>query len=183
MEKFKVGDVVYDSVNYGSIKGEVINIILNNGDYCVDVLFEDNRNPNRFYNQNGCLQYKNNPTLSFTPYEVITEFKGFSQERPKVLTNEMKVCIKGDGTAEYGKKIIEYLKSLGGNNNTKRSGNGCEIYAINEFFDIYQTSFIPQGYKEITLKDEVEQELKVGIILVAIDNLYMNINYIFLSIL
>jgi hypothetical protein len=106
-------------------------------------------------------------------------FKEIEKERSKVLTDEMKVCIKGDGTQEYDKKIIEYLKSLGGIN--KFNFTWCcypNYYYIDEYFNIRVNGgdeSTPENYKEITLKDEVKQDLKVGTILVAIDNLYMNI--------
>jgi hypothetical protein len=163
--KFKVGDVVYDSVNYPNQKGIVNEISLFYGElYPIHVNF--NNNSHNWYTINGCLSHNGTSisTLSFTPYEV--EFKGFTQDRPKVLTDEMKVCIKGDGTAEYGKKIIEYLEKLGGINNGDLNGinngelnriNNIFYYLIDEDFDINIFLSIPQGYREIDLKKELRE--------------------------
>lgn len=169
MEKFKVGDVVYDEVNYPNQKGTIIRID-ESGEFPIGVKFFNYVDD--CYTLDGRISNCSTITLSHTPYTV--EFKGFSQERPKVLTDEMKVCIKGDGTLEYGAKILEHLKSLGGVNTYGHVGN-CDYsyYYIKNNLDINLIPEILEGYKEITLKDEVEQELKVGIILVAIDNLYM----------
>ena len=150
-QKFKVGDEVYDQVNYPNQKGKIDIIESNN----LGVNYE---NDFVWYSING--EKNGLKVLSHTPYTI--EFKNFTQERPKVLTEDMKVCIKGDGTAEYGKKIIEHLESLGGVNEFGRSGSSdvYNIYAIDKNFNIDNSKAIPQGYKEISLK-EVEQELKV----------------------
>ena len=112
MEKFKVGDVVYDEVNHPNKKGVILEISEEEEElYLMQVDF-DNAMTDWYTLHGSKFNSTIKPTLSHTPYKVILE--GFSQERPKVLTNEMKVCIKGDGTDEYGKKIIEKLKSLGG---------------------------------------------------------------------
>ena len=77
----------------------------------------------------------------------------------------MKVCIKGDGTDEYGKKIIEHLEGLGGVNKYLLKGNDLGkvnngAYFIDNDCTIVMLS-IPQGYKEISLK-EVEHICYVG---------------------
>jgi hypothetical protein len=101
--KFKVGDEVWDSVFYPKQKGIVDEIdICEDDDYPIHVIF--NNNSYVCYNINGCLSNNGTAisTLSFTPYEV--EFKGFTQDRPKVLTDEIKVCYVG--------KKIEYNGSI-----------------------------------------------------------------------
>lgn len=150
MEKFKVGDVVYDEVNYPNQKG-VVEHVYGNKSYIYICKAKFGGNLINY----DVVSIK---FLSHTPYTI--EFKGFSQERPKVLTDEMKVCIKGDGTMEYGAKIIEYLKSLGGiDHDIPYNGSSrTNFYYISEKFIICQMSYIPQGYKQITLKDEVKQE-------------------------
>lgn len=64
-----------------------------------------------------------------------------------------KVCIEGDNTLEYGKKIIEFLESLGGFNKynwTGKSDSG--YYFIRPNGKIYLHDGIPEGYTEISLK-------------------------------
>jgi hypothetical protein len=78
-------------------------------------------------------------------------FKEILLDSPKVLTNEMKVCIKGDGTLEYGAKIMEYLVKLGGEDTGELSCNSSHYYYINQYF-IDGKDTIPEGYKEISLK-------------------------------
>jgi hypothetical protein len=98
--KFKVGDEVYDSVNYPNQKGKIFNIDYN-GIYPIYVEF--NGRSNDSYTLDGKINETTQfSVLSFTPYEV--ELKGFTQERPKVLTDEMKVCYVG--------KKIEYKGSI-----------------------------------------------------------------------
>lgn len=171
MENFKLGDIVYDEVNHPNQKGVVLEISEEEDRlYLMQIDFDNAMTD--WYTLHGSKFNSNiKPTLSHTPYKVILE--GFSQERPKVLTDEMKVCIKGDGTTEYGKNIIEKLKSLGGKDTEELSGNSSCYYFIRQNFIIDGEFNIPQGYKEITLKDEVEQEFKVGTILVAIDECKM----------
>jgi hypothetical protein len=98
--KFKVGDEAWDSVNYPNQKAIVIEII--DGElYPIHVIF--NNISDDWYTINGCINNGNIiSTLSLTPYEV--EFKGFTQDRPKVLTDEMKVYYVG--------KKIEYNGSI-----------------------------------------------------------------------
>ena len=158
MNKFKVGDEVYDEVNFPNQKGIVQRGTLDSK-YCVAVKF-DNRLTYEFYTLDGRIEENRIPTLSHTPYTI--EFKGFSQERP--LIDAIKICIKGDGTAEYGRKIIKYLEGLGGRNNIiykfDGSSHNC-FYYINEDFIIMGIFYIPEGYKEISLK-EVEPICYVG---------------------
>jgi hypothetical protein len=155
--KFKVGDEVWDSVNYPNKKG-IICIIDEDEHYPIQVNF--NNNLHDWYSINGNICNYNNSisTLSLTPYEV--EFKGFSQERQKVITDEMKVCIKGDGTLEYGKKIIEYLKSLGGINQYLLDGDDKSRINSGYFIDknfIINSGTKPYNYREIDLKKELRE--------------------------
>jgi hypothetical protein len=156
--KFKVGDEVWDSVHYPKQKGIVDEIgICEYYDYQIIVNFEEDFYT---YTLDGSLYPYSKATLSFTPYEV--EFEGFTQERPKVLTDEMKVCIKGDGTLEYGAKIMEYLVKLGGEDTGELSCNSSHYYYINQYF-IDGKDTIPEGYKEINLKeDAIKQVYYVG---------------------
>jgi hypothetical protein len=98
--KFKAGDEVYDSLNYPNQKGKITNIDYNNT-YPIDIEFNSGNN-NSYTLDGKYLEYDNFSVLSFTPYEV--EFKGFTQDRPKVLTDEMKVYYVG--------KKIEYNGSI-----------------------------------------------------------------------
>jgi|694.fasta_scaffold43251_6 hypothetical protein len=156
--KFKVGDVVYDSVNYPKQKGKITYI---DYDDTYPIYIEFNGGYNNSYTLDGkYIENDSCSVLSFTPYEV--EFKGFTQERPKVLTDEMKVCIKGDGTAEYGKKITAHLEGLGCNT-LLVSGTSLDYYSMNRDFVINVSNIIPQGYKEISLKeDAIKQVCYVG---------------------
>jgi hypothetical protein len=98
--KFKVGDVVYDSVNYPKQKGIVDEIgICEDDGYPIIVNFGEDFYT---YTLDGRLYAYSKATLSFTPYEV--ELKGFTQDRPKVLTDEMKLYYVG--------KKIEYNGSI-----------------------------------------------------------------------
>jgi hypothetical protein len=101
--KFKAGDEVWDSVHYPKQKGIVDEIDICEDDCCpIHVIF--NNNSYVCYNINASLSNNGTAisTLSLTPYEV--EFKGFTQDRPKVLTDEIKVCCVG--------KKIEYKGSI-----------------------------------------------------------------------
>ena len=158
MKNFKVGDVVYDEVNFPNQKGIVDKIDKYDDKNPIGVNYHHQY---QWYSIDGeCHGVK---VLSHTPYTI--EFKGFSQERPKVLTDAMKVCIKGDGTTEYGKKIIEYLEGLGGRNEYLLKGtdlgtNTHGVYFIDKDF-IINIASIPKGYKKISLK-EVEPICYVG---------------------
>lgn len=74
--KFKVGDIVYDSVVYPNQKGKIVNIRLSDL-FPIKVLFES-EGSNDYYTIDGCFNGSSTPTLSFTPYEL----SGFTQERP-----------------------------------------------------------------------------------------------------
>ena len=71
---FKIGDVVYDSVNYPNQKGEITRI-QKDLDFQIRVKFE---NKVEHYKLDGKIYEHSLQCLSFTPYEL----KGFSQVRP-----------------------------------------------------------------------------------------------------
>lgn len=73
--KFKVGDIVYDSVFYPNQKGEVIKI--DESSYPISVMFEEENTADVYY-QDGRFNRYAQPTLSLTLYEL----SGFTQERP-----------------------------------------------------------------------------------------------------
>lgn len=77
--KFKVGDIVYDSVNYPNEQGKIECMYYNSvggQSNSIKVIFGNSANT---YTFDGKLNSRNNlPTLSFTPYEL----SGFTQERP-----------------------------------------------------------------------------------------------------
>lgn len=152
MEIFKIGDVVYDEVNTPNMKGKVINDKFNAVNYPIRV--EWSNGARNLYTLDGRILLSRIPTLSYTPYTI--EFKGFSQEQP--LTDEQKVCIKGDGTMEYGKKIIEYLESKGGKNGNQLKGWFQNYYWLDDNLFIRCTDNFLEGYKEISLK-EVEPHI------------------------
>lgn len=86
-----------------------------------------------------------------TVIDLIDELSEEREEQP----NPLKVTIKGDGTEEYGKKIIEYFEKLGGINVaniecTKKSS----YYFVNIYNEIYWAYEIPKGYTEISLKED-----------------------------
>lgn len=155
MEIFKIGDVVYDEVNTPNMKGKVINDKFNAVNYPIRV--EWSNGARNLYTLDGRILLSRIPTLSYTPYTI--EFKGFSQERP--LTDEQKVCIKEDGTSEHGEKIILYLEKLGG---YSCGAGGYTISGLTYYFIDETTKYIinstdiPEGYKEISLK-EVEPHI------------------------
>lgn len=140
---FKVGDEVYDSFYHPNLKGQIVKIVMPQN--WLEVKFGEIK---EYYNTRGQLPtHYEKTTLSFTPYEVI--YKGFTQTRPP------KVCIKGDGTKEYGKKIIEYLEGLGGKNGPfEFKAYGNNYYHIKENGSISFENQIPEGYTEISLKSE-----------------------------
>lgn len=152
MEIFKIGDVVYDEVNFPNQKGIVkeVSTIIDDEEPII-VEFNDFW---EYYTTDGKLNKKLYVTLSHTPYTI--EFKGFNQVRP--LTDEQKVCIKGDGTMEYGKKIIEYLESKGGKNGNQLKGWFQNYYWLDDNLFIRCTDNFLEGYKEISLK-EVEPHI------------------------
>lgn len=158
MEIFKIGDVVYDEVNFPNQKGIVkeVSTIIDDEEPII-VEFNDFW---EYYTTDGKLNKKLYVTLSHTPYTI--EFKGFSQERPKVLTEKMKVCIKGDYTTKYRDKIVSYFESLIGKRIETQIGTNSQLYYyLMDDFDIYASDTIPKGYKEISLK-EVEPMNYVG---------------------
>ena len=72
------------------------------------------------------------------------------------------ICIKGDGTEEYGKKIILYLESLGGYNLNWFNGSDKNYYYINLHNIIGISGEIPSGYTEISLKKEFPRKMLVS---------------------
>lgn len=74
---FKVGQEVYDQVNFPDSKGKVTEIERDvDGYWYVKVVF---RGDEYFYNIDGSFGLCSIPTLSIKPYEV--ELKGFEQEK------------------------------------------------------------------------------------------------------
>jgi len=89
-------------------------------------------------------------------YKIIDEL---SEEREQ--PNPLKVAIKGDGTEEYGKKIIEYFTSFGCTNNNEFSCYDEDFYYfMNEENNLWWEFNLPEGYTEISLKEE-EKESEV----------------------
>lgn len=152
MANFKIGDVVYDEVNYPKKQGKVENIDKDDDETPIGVRYGVQF---QWYEVDGAIDGVK--CLSHTPYTI--EFKGFSQVRP--LTDEQKVCIKGDGTFEYGKKIIEYLLGLDGKSVSKLYGYLETYYFMKDNLYITHSDKLPEGYKEISLK-EVEPICYVG---------------------
>jgi len=72
--RFKVGDVVYDSL---LTKEKGIVTVIEPHCLRITVLFENDNNSTRYYNFNGALNFFMAPTLSFKPYTL----QGFTQER------------------------------------------------------------------------------------------------------
>ena len=70
-----------------------------------------------------------------------------------IMKKEQKVTIKSDGTATHGRKIINYLISLGGVNKLGHAGSsGGSYYYISEASgNIVFSSGKPTGYTRITL--------------------------------
>lgn len=73
---FKVGDKVYDQINFPNKEGEVTEIERDvDGYWYVRVDFSGDE---YYYNTDGSYTLNSTPTLSTKPYEV--EFKGFEQK-------------------------------------------------------------------------------------------------------
>lgn len=68
-----------------------------------------------------------------------------------------KVCIKGDGTEETGKRIIEYFVSFGGLNTGLNTGATVYYYYINDNI-IVVDSEIPIDYELITLPESTPEK-------------------------
>lgn len=66
--------------------------------------------------------------------------------------NPLKVAIKGDGTEEYGKKIIEYYKAKKVDTNNLKCYYG--FFYANDNNALKNANFLPEGYTEISLKEE-----------------------------
>ena len=64
-----------------------------------------------------------------------------------------KVCVKGDGTDEYGAKIKAYLENLGGEDYYKFEFRLKDMYFINSkgHIDLLKNT---EGYHEISLKEK-----------------------------
>lgn len=67
--------------------------------------------------------------------------------------NPLRVAIKGDGTEEYGKKIIEYFRNIGMKTRLF-NGTGKSMYYYNENNIMKRSEILPEGYTEISLKEE-----------------------------
>lgn len=72
------------------------------------------------------------------------------------MNENMKVAIQGDGTQEYGKRIMDYLMSLGAKNTLDFKGDEICFWAIepnsisgNPWIGAYKS--LPSGYRLITL--------------------------------
>jgi hypothetical protein len=59
--------------------------------------------------------------------------------------------IKGNGTREYGKKIIKFFESLGAINNNFSAKFKNIYYAINEYNEIDSYEYKPKNLKEVEL--------------------------------
>jgi len=85
--KVKVGDKVYDSVNFPDMEGKVTDILNDNGhSYSIVVLFYDNEYS---YTKFGQIVKQRRPTLSLEPYEV-----------------NLNVVTEKQETFEYGDKVM-----------------------------------------------------------------------------
>ncbi len=73
------------------------------------------------------------------------------------MTNK-KVCIKGDGTEETGKRIINYLEGLGGVNSNCLKGGLAVYYFINDKNEIYCRYDLPAGYELATLPEPTPEK-------------------------
>ena len=133
--KFKVGDKVYDSLNFPNQEFIVSQIdMLNLERYVIFIANEHNKN---CYTHDGRYLPNQQPSLSLTPYEV--EFKGFTQERPKVLTDEMKVCYVG--------KKIEY--------------NGSIFLILQQ--DKESVDILLDGKQEVIMIDDITDDITNGL--------------------
>lgn len=65
-------------------------------------------------------------------------------------TQNTKVCIKGDGTEEYGKVIIDYLKNIS-DTGTFYNGDSDYYYYLDNDGAICMSRNQPKGYTEIFL--------------------------------
>ncbi len=100
----------------------------------------------------------------FTPeslvFKLIDELsEDREDDKPKCVNgsdiiNPLKVAIKGDGTEEYGKKIIEYFNKIGTNCLNVSGVNGNRYYYLDEEKDLWFRDSLPEGYTEISLKEE-----------------------------
>ena len=106
---FKVGDIVYDSVNYPNQKGKIKSID-KDSTYGVVVMFENEEIEDRYLN-NGASSENRIPTLSFTPYEL----KGFSQDKPWTPKEGEWIAVK-DYNSENDKWKIQKFKHMNRNN-------------------------------------------------------------------
>lgn len=93
------------------------------------------------------------PELTFDEFMRLYSNESVKEEKKKYP----KVYIKGDGTEEYGKKIIEYLESCGGRNEREMRGHNRCVYLIdnNGMIDWDYRSHIRDGYTETSLKENV----------------------------
>lgn len=71
--------------------------------------------------------------------------------------NLLKVAIKGNGTDEYGGKIIEYFEKLGNNRSFAIFGRYINYCYVNNDGIISYSDILPEGYTEISLKDEEKE--------------------------
>lgn len=96
--------------------------------------------------------------------------KDLKQTQPK-QPNPLKIAIKGDGTEEYGKKIVEYFEKLGGINVANiECIKKSSYYFVNIYNEIYWAYEIPKGYTKISLKEE-SSKTAIELLKEAKDNL------------
>ena len=77
---FKVGQEVFDQLNFPNKKGVIVEISNDENDpYPVEVSFENEAGRN-YYTPEGRFSKKHIPTLSTKPYEI--ELQGFEQKAP-----------------------------------------------------------------------------------------------------
>lgn len=141
----------------------------------IDELSEDREDVVRIKGSEFCNE-EPNEYMKFTDWAVI---EGYTTKVPnsimnlfihylesinkhkKEQPNPLKVAIKGDGTEEYGKKIIEYFENL----ETYTSYISCDVagfYYYSENGEFKTSETLPEGYIEISLKEEqlIEQVIE-----------------------
>ena len=111
---FKVGQKVYDQLNFPNKKGVIVEISNDENDpYPVEVSFE-NEVGRYYFTPEGHFNKKHIPTLSTKPYEVVLE--GFEQKAPAPTYEEAEEWIR----KEYAKgnnylmmkDVLEALRKL-----------------------------------------------------------------------
>lgn len=85
--------------------------------------------------------------------DIIDELSEEREEKP----NPLKVAIKGDGTKEYSKVIFQYFSS-----HTIKGLHDVDSFEQEDYYFIENNELVfslnlPEGYTEITLKDEEKE--------------------------